>query len=173
MTTFNKHSFHTTKRHKIQSLRQIFRKPKFQIQDFQAHTPPRRDLSEANPKTPQTQSPKWPKTALKMWNNHPTKNFKQKKTTNNNRWHLCGSIDMGGSGGGQECRKGIQNKIKNPRRKSQSADKLPKMSIPRHLSPTLITNFKRLPANGDLVLLTAPRLENLTRTARIGKNAGE
>ena len=28
-----------------------------------------------------------------------------------------------------------------------------------------------LPANGDLVLLTAPRLESLLRTARIGKNA--
>ena len=28
-----------------------------------------------------------------------------------------------------------------------------------------------LPANGDLVLLTEPRLESLLRTARIGKNA--
>ena len=64
MTTFNKHSFHTTKRHKIQSLCQIFKQPEFQIQNLQAHTPPRRDLSEANPKTPKTQSPKGPKTEI-------------------------------------------------------------------------------------------------------------
>lgn len=110
MTAFNKHSFHTTKRHKIQSLCQIFKQPEFQIQNLQAHTPPRIDLSI--PKLQRPRAPKDPKQRSKDVKQPPNQKFQTRKKQQTKMDDTCAArsicgFDLGGSGAGsgQECRK--------------------------------------------------------------------